>query len=195
MSMGFWNLQKGFGALLVLVLAQYSLDVQAHGAGHKKQAVNTQAHVHGVGELDVVSEGNGVSVTLFSPLHNVLGFERAPKTAAEKDKAKLVQVLLNDPRIVSFNADALCTRVDTALTSDVLNPHTHGNDADHHAHDHSDILMRWEFQCEKPAELRHLTVRVFNLFEQFTELQAQVLLQGRQLGARLTPKQPVLKLR
>lgn len=198
--MDFPVLRKGLlfatAALFGLAVLQATEHAFAHGKSHKKQS--TDAHVHGVGELDVVSEGNGVSVSLFSPLNNVLGFERTPKTSAEKEKATKAVSLLKAGSIVAFNPEAKCTRVDAVLTSDVLNPHSHGPDdkpQQHSDSDHSDILMRWEFQCENPRQLQTLTVRVFSLFPLFNELQAQVVMPGRQMGTTLTPRQSVLTLR
>ena len=45
-----------------------------------------KAHQHGVASLEVAVEGNTLVVHLKSPLDNLVGFERAPKTDAERSK-------------------------------------------------------------------------------------------------------------
>ena len=42
------------------------------------------AHVHGAVQLDVAVDGPTLTLTLEAPLDSVVGFERAPRTAAEK---------------------------------------------------------------------------------------------------------------
>ena len=38
------------------------------------------AHQHGVAQLEVAVDGNSLTVTLDTPLDNLLGFERGPRT-------------------------------------------------------------------------------------------------------------------
>ena len=48
------------------------------------QAQQQHAHVHGQLKLDVAVDGPTVVIDMESPLDNIVGFERAPKTDAEK---------------------------------------------------------------------------------------------------------------
>ena len=52
------------------------------------QAQQQHAHVHGQIRLDVAIDGPTVVIDMESPLDNIVGFERAPKTAAEKKTAE-----------------------------------------------------------------------------------------------------------
>ena len=46
-----------------------------------------KAHQHGVARLDVAVEATRVTLYLDTPLDNLLGFERAPRTDAERKAA------------------------------------------------------------------------------------------------------------
>jgi hypothetical protein len=52
------------------------------------QAQQQHAHVHGQMKLDVAIDGPTVVIDMESPLDNIVGFERAPKTDAEKPPSK-----------------------------------------------------------------------------------------------------------
>ena len=43
-----------------------------------------KAHVHGVATLDIAVEARKITVQLESPLDNLLGYERTPRTDAER---------------------------------------------------------------------------------------------------------------
>nr|VFJ94970.1 MAG: Protein of unknown function (DUF2796) [Candidatus Kentron sp. LFY] len=44
------------------------------------------AHRHGVADLDIVFSGKEIAIELHSPANNILGFEHAPKTHAERER-------------------------------------------------------------------------------------------------------------
>ncbi len=52
------------------------------------QAQQQHAHVHGQLKLDVAVDGPTVVIDMESPLDNIVGFERAPKTDAEKKPSR-----------------------------------------------------------------------------------------------------------
>ena len=164
--------------------------------GHSHSRHNDAAHVHGVGELEVVQDGNGLFISLYSPLENVLGFERSPKTDAEKVKARRVKSLLQANGMFVFSPDAQCKRTSYKLYSEVLNPHSHGPSDDHQHHEsesgHSDFRAAYEFECAEPAKLKVIDVRVFRQFPGFEKIEVQALFPKGQVGASLTPKQSTL---
>ncbi|MCQ8897779.1 DUF2796 domain-containing protein [Limnobacter humi] len=154
-------------------------------------------HVHGVGELDVIREGNALSVVLSGPLYNLLGSEAAPASDADRQKVKRAVAFLRSETALRFNPESRCKRVDLALTSDVLNPHSHAPGDDHQGHTvgpHSDVLMRWEYQCDNMAALQQLDVGLFKLFPLMAELRAQAVLPKRRFEARLNPASAVFRL-
>ena len=47
------------------------------------------SHAHGIGELNIVLEGNELAIELISPAANIVGFEHAPSN--DEQKAALAQ--------------------------------------------------------------------------------------------------------
>ena len=58
-----------------------------HDHGHD----SLSAHEHGVGSLNLVVDGNDVSIELDSPADNLLGFEYLPTSDADKAKVKALR--------------------------------------------------------------------------------------------------------
>ncbi len=168
----------------------------SHDHGKSGSRHSDAAHVHGQGELEIVQDGNGLFISLYSPLENVLGFEREPKTDAEKVKARRVVSLLKANGLFAFSPEAQCKRTGYKLYSDILNPHAHGPNSDHQHHEseggHADFRASYEFECEQPAKLKVIDVRVFRQFPGFEKIEVQALFPNGQVGARLTPKQSTL---
>jgi hypothetical protein len=46
------------------------------------------AHEHGVARLNLAVAGNSLTIELFSPAANIVGFEHHPRTQAQKDQVK-----------------------------------------------------------------------------------------------------------
>jgi hypothetical protein len=166
----------------------------SHGQGHSRH--NDAAHVHGIGHMEIVQDGKGLFISLYTPLQNVLGFEYMPRTDTEKVKARRVTSLLKANGLFAFSPDAQCKRTSHKLHSEVLNPHSHGHDDDHHHHDskseHADLHAAYEFECEFPAKLKVIDVRVFRQFSGFEKIEVQALFPDGQVGASLTPAKSTL---
>ena len=54
------------------------------------------AHEHGVAVLRVVSEGATLMIEFVSPLDNLVGFEHAPRTDAQRTALRAAQARLRD---------------------------------------------------------------------------------------------------
>src|SRR5687767_8084538 len=104
------------------------------------------AHQHGVAALDIVVDCNTLTVQFASPLDNMLGFERAPRSDAEHQQVKAMTGRLNAAEAM-FKIDpaAGCRVASVELVSAVLKLGTPapGEGADGHA----DIDARYEFTC------------------------------------------------
>jgi len=57
-----------------------------------------EAHVHGVGQLDVALDGNTLSLHLDSPLANLVGFEHAANSAKDKQAVRAMSADLRARR-------------------------------------------------------------------------------------------------
>lgn len=128
------------------------------------------AHEHGVAELRVALEGSTLLVEFDSPLANLVGFEHAATSAA--DKAALVQLeqtLRAPERLLGLPAEAGCTLREVELElpgSDDHDhhghQHDHGHKHDHHDDDHADAYAAWEFACQRaPAALEVSVIEAF----------------------------------
>jgi len=190
-----WWGKLGAAAVAAVVSASalaHGNDGHSHDHGKANSRHDDVAHVHGQGELEIVQDGNGLFISLYSPLENVLGFEHAPKTDSERVKARRVVSLLKANGLFAFSSDAQCKRTGHKLYSEILNPHSHGPADDHQHHDnaggHSDFRAAYEFECEQPAKLKMIEVRAFRQFPGFEKIEVQALFPSGQIGASLTPK-------
>ena len=117
------------------------------------------AHVHGVAEMDVAIEGNKLVVTLESPADNLLGFEHAPKNAAEKAKLQKVTEQLNNAAVL-FTPDAAAQC--KAAKPEVKMP-------DFAKGSHSDIEVEYHFDCASlPASVALPLWKSFPGFKKIT---------------------------
>lgn len=135
------------------------------GALATSAALAAPAHEHGIARLNIAVEDRAVLIELDTPLDNLLGFERAPRSAAERRAADAAVARLRDAAALwRFDADAACRSAAVALHSAALGL---GEVAAGAAHgDHADLEASWRFDCERPPRaLEH------GLFEAFARLQ------------------------
>lgn len=91
-------------ACLCVALATILLPVAA------AETPQGQPHVHGKATLSLVIEEKSLTIEFTAPLHDLAGFEHAPKTAEDKAAlARLRQTLGKPQAIVSLPAGAGCT--------------------------------------------------------------------------------------
>jgi len=156
------------------------------------------AHQHGVARLEVVVEGDGLRVTLDSPLDNLLGFERGPRTDAERAAVRtLAQRLRTTGALVQPAADAGCKLQGVDLASDVIAPAllgaapvTAAAAAAPAGSGHADLEAVFRFRCAQPQALRSVALGgLFQAFPRLRQLDAAVAAPGVQRGARLRAEQ------
>jgi hypothetical protein len=146
-----------FCALATAVAA--TLPTPAVAQGH--------AHVHGQARLDVVIDGEQLVLTLASPLDSIVGFEHAPKTAAQRQAAEAALTALADgARLFAAPAEAACVLAGHRIDAPVLR----GAAGDGHA----DLEAEYRFRCARPAALTQLQVRLFDALPRLQRLDAQV---------------------
>ncbi|MCI5044281.1 MAG: DUF2796 domain-containing protein [Aquisalinus sp.] len=96
-------------------------------------------HVHGEGNLVIVTETNPVTVEFSSDLWNLVGFESAPKTEAQENLLSDAQTTLESAdNILEFNRQAECILQSAESNfSTLFKEHDHDHDHEHdHSHDH-----------------------------------------------------------
>lgn len=160
------------------------------------------AHQHGVARLEVVADGATLTVTLDSPLDNLVGFERGPRTAAERSAVQaMAQTLHNGATLLQPTPAAGCTLRGVALASDVIDPAllakgapaATGPGKPPAAGGHADLEAVFSFDCRTPAALKGLALGgLFQAFARLRQLDAAVAAPGVQRGFKLGPAKPVI---
>lgn len=121
------------------------------------QAAN-HAHTHGIARLDVSVEPTRISFHLDSPLDNLLGFERKPRTDAERRQAQdLIAKLKAAGGWLHIDPAARCELVTVELESAALGLGSAGADGDGHADLDADI----EFRCVDAAKATWIDTGLF----------------------------------
>ena len=119
------------------------------------------AHEHGAATLDIAIEANQIVVQFQSPLDNLVGFERAPRTDAERQRANDAVARLKDgERMFQFDPAAGCKLARSSIDSPALGL---GIAADGAAPPvgHADLFASWEFNCRDAAQATQVDVGLF----------------------------------
>ena len=79
------------------------------------------AHVHGLGKLDLAQEGPELHLRLESPAANLVGFEHAPRDAAERATLEQAVAALKDgAALFAPTPAARCTLAEVSVVSGLL---------------------------------------------------------------------------
>jgi len=196
------------GLLLALPFALLPLAV-AHAAqehDHDHEHGSLAAHEHGVGRLNAALDGQTLDLELESPAMNLVGFEHAATTDADKAKVAAVRAQLEKP-LTLFNLPkaAGCVVAIQELESPLFGDKPHADD-DHdedghdkdakgeHHHDHSEIHAHYHFTCSAPGALQSLDLtNIFNTFPATQKIQVQLIGPSGQQGVEVTAKAAALK--
>ena len=122
-------------ALLALGLAAHPATAQEHR--------ELGAHVHGHGRLDIAREGDRIALALVAPGADVVGFEHAPQSEADRASVEAALDRLSRPlELIAFPEAAGCEVLEVAAelvgeehAEDEAHAHDDGDD---HAHDEGD---------------------------------------------------------
>ncbi|RST45820.1 DUF2796 domain-containing protein [Variovorax sp. DXTD-1] len=136
------------------------------------QAQQQHAHVHGQIKLDVAIDGPTVVIDMESPLDNIVGFERAPKTAAEKKIAEdaIAQLRAADKLFVVDPA-ANCKLGPVDLRSSALGL---GNPDPNEPPGHADLDATFSFNCTNAAAAKFIDVSLFAAFKGTRQIDSQI---------------------
>ena len=194
--------------MLALPFALLPLAV-AHAADehdHDHEHGSLGAHEHGVGRLNAVLDGQALELELDSPAMNLVGFEHAATSAADKAKVAAARKQLENP-LALFNLPkaAGCVISTQELNSPLFGDKPeadHDDDDDHdakdgaheHHHDHSEIHAHYQFTCATPTALSNLDLtQVFKTFPATQKIQVQLIGPSGQQGVEATAQAATLK--
>lgn len=144
------------------------------------------AHVHGIAQAQVALDGRDLLVYLQIPAADLLGFEHAPQTAAQRQQVEgLQQQWADTSRWLHLDPAAQCgvTGLQVQLGDDEAghggHHHDHDHD-DHHHHDdhghgeaHLDGRITLSMQCAAPQLLKSLELNPFALLPDLQQVRYQ----------------------
>lgn len=157
-------------------------------------ALAHEAHVHGVGKLDVAIDGSQVNLHLDTPLANLLGFEHAAKSVKDRQATQQMARQLRDAGKVFVTTPAAeCRPASVKLVSAALDPALLGEPIASAVTDkpaepgHADLDADFVFQCAHPERLQSIDVTLFSQFKGFQQIDVQMVTPKKQLAAKLLP--------
>jgi Protein of unknown function (DUF2796) len=188
------------GLAAPLLTAQGSAARPAAPAGDSS-FTQRDAHLHGKVVVNVALEGSLLSVEFDAPAVNVVGFEHAPRTDAQKREVAAVdRWLASGVGVIGVSPAAGCVRQQVDYMPPKLDGGDHDDEHDHdHDRDagasaagetHADYRARFTYTCANPAALPWadlwLVRRLKNVAEIEVNLVTPQLQTQRTLGADAT---------
>lgn len=175
-------------ALLPLAVAHAHDDDHDHDHAHGTLG----AHEHGVAKLNAVLDGNTLELELDSPAMNLVGFEHAANSDADKAKVAAVRQQLEQPlKLFGLPAAAGCKEDQQELESPLFGdaPKADDDGDDHeHSHQHSDIGAHYQLTCADPDKLAQVDLApLFKAFPATQKITVQLIGPNGQKGAEATP--------
>jgi Protein of unknown function (DUF2796) len=156
-------------------------------AADKTARDRQQAHQHGAARLQVSLDGGVLQISFEGPADNILGFEHAPKTEAQKQTLARAEERLKQPTGLFATPPAAECQAQPARLETKLPPPGSGET-------HSEIEVDWRWECAKPQALTHVDVGLFGAFPRLKQLRVQVVTAQGQKAAVLKPNAARLKI-
>ncbi|MDE3269278.1 MAG: DUF2796 domain-containing protein [Pseudomonadota bacterium] len=123
--------------------------------------VDDSHHVHGRGQARIKITGDKVAIKLKLPVHNIIGFERQPKSKAQRQElVKAEAMLLQVDNVVKLAPISECELASKKLTVKRFKKKKN--------HEHADFMLSYKFRCLRPSELNEIQ---FVVFDRFVKLQ------------------------
>ncbi len=147
------------------------------------------AHEHGAARLDVAVEPSRVVFMLELPLDSLLGFERAPRTDAERKAADVAIARLRDAGAL-FRVDpaAGCKLERVELRSGALSLGGAATSTD----GHDDLDATFEFACTQAQKAGFAEIGLFAALPRLQRVDVQAVTRKGQMKATL--KRPTTRL-
>lgn len=132
-------------------------------------------HQHGVATLDVAVERTRITLQFESPLDNLVGFERAPRTDAERKALDAALAKLREPAgLFRIDPAAGCKPAGADVKAPTFT-----------AGEHSDVDATFTFDCTDATRATHLQTELFGAYARLQRVQVQVALEKGQRGLEL----------
>ncbi len=134
-----------------------------------------KAHEHGVAALDIAVEQARITLQLETPLDGLLGFERAPRTDAERKAADAaVAKLRAAASLFRIDPAAGCTLAGVELDSAALKLGLAATAPGAAKDGHADLDATVSFSCQAGHKAAYIDVELFSAFPRMARLEVQV---------------------
>ena len=135
------------------------------------RSAHAQAHEHGAAQLDVALEGRLLSLRFEAPLDALFGFERAPRSAAERQLVDAgIARLKAAERLFRPDAAAACSLRRVELQSAALKL-----GAQEGSPEHANLEATIVFDCKDSAKLAAIDVGLFEAFARLQRIDVQIV--------------------
>jgi hypothetical protein len=149
-------------------------------------ALGGRAHEHGVAQLDIGVEAKRVSLRFDTPLDALLGFERAPRTDAERQAADAAVAHLRDAgKLFRIDGAAGCKAAGVELTSAPLGLGRVAPAQPGANEGHGDLEAQFDFTCTDGARAGFIETGLFEAFPRLSRLELQIVTPRGQVKATL----------
>lgn len=148
-------------------------------------------HVHGEARLEVMLEGHSLVLELVAPMEALVGFERAPRTQAERTQIAQAVERLGQSTLLRPDRAGQCEMLAPKIVLPPVMTETATATA---ADEHVDLQARFEFQCQQPAALSQLELGLFDAFSRLRRIQTRVIDLRGQSAQTLTRANRVVRL-
>ncbi|UCC53320.1 MAG: DUF2796 domain-containing protein [Anaerolineaceae bacterium] len=155
------------------------------------------AHEHGAAILTIAWSGNDLAIDLQTPAYNVLGFEYAPSSDAEKALLDESVVALESGDLLQLSSEANCSFISAVVQTELAEEaHEDGEEHEEEEETHSDIDVAYAVQCQNPDKLESVDAsELFVHFPNFEALQVQWVSDTNQSAGDLTAEEPTLSFK
>lgn len=168
-------------------------------AGEKEHREH-EKHEHGQGELSVVLDGKELHLEFKATAMDIVGFGHEAKSPEEKKKVEeAIATLQQGDKVLTIAERSKCV----LFKSSASNGHEeeehheeeghheeeeHHEDEHHEESEHSDFHASYQYTCGSPEKLEKVTVNLFELFPTLEEVDAKLIIAGKQRSMELSHK-------
>ena len=202
--------------LFALPLLPLTALAEALPDAHQPSVHQEGVHQHGFGTLSLALNQQQLVLELFAPAADIVGFEHAPQNIEQEQQQAAAFTRVQDANLLfTLPKQAQCSFIksellvqdedelhedehehakadahqDEAHTHDQHSGHDHDHEDDHEDHGHSDVLVKYHYQCLQPDALTRLDTQLFTQFASLNHLELQGIVASGQVAATLTPEQ------
>lgn len=143
------------------------------GATEVKRSVD--AHTHGTTEVEIAIESGAIAMTLHAPGSDIVGFEHAPESEADKAAVAAAINLLSQPQeLFVWPEPAGCGVVGATVELEGDHDHGHGH-AHGHAAEHLEFAAGYEFTCTDTSAIGSIGLMYFDAFPGAQKIEFSIL--------------------